>query len=100
MDNNQYRPFVTIYCDIVDNKEQENDSDTTVELSPVAQKSPSPPALSPIFEPSANNDDISNEIPLYIPPYYPLTDEITEETKERPPQKEINVYKKLAYDCM
>jgi len=100
MDNNQYRPFVTIYCDIVDNKDEENDSDTTVELSPVTPTSPSPPALSPIFEPSAINDEVSNEIPLYMPPYYSLTDEITDETTELPSKKEINVCKKLAYDCI
>ncbi len=35
-----------------------------------------------------------------MPPYYSLTDEITEETTERPHQKEINVCKKLAYDCI
>jgi hypothetical protein len=68
--------------------------------NPVAQTSPSPQALSPIFEPSAINDEISNEIPLYMPPYYPLTDETTEETTEPPSKKEINVCKKLAYDCI
>jgi hypothetical protein len=55
MDNNQYRPFVTIYCDIVN----ESGSDTTVELPAMAlsqnsssspsHSSPSPPALTPIY---------------------------------------------------
>ena len=100
MDNNQYVPFVPIYCDTVDNMDQENDSDTTVELSPVAQNSPSPPELSPIFEPSANYDEMPDKIPLYMPPYYPLTDEITEETTEPTSEKEVNVCRKLIYDSI
>ena len=50
MDNQQQSPFVTIYCDIVNNSDTDGDSDKTIELSSNAQRSPSPPQLSPLPE--------------------------------------------------
>jgi hypothetical protein len=48
MDNKQQSPFVTIFCDIVNNSDTDSDSVKTIELSSNAQKSPSPPQLSPL----------------------------------------------------
>jgi hypothetical protein len=54
MDNQQKSPFVTIFCDIVNNSNTDGykttDSDKTIELSSNAQLSPSPPQLSPLPE--------------------------------------------------
>ena len=48
--NKQQSPFVTIFCDIVNNSDTDSDSVKTIELSSNAQKSPSPPQLSPLPE--------------------------------------------------
>ena len=77
MDNQQQSPFVTVFCDIVNNSDTDGDSDETIELSPNAQQSPSPPQLSPIprssmqSSPSTdstweNNNIVSDN---FFPPY-------------------------------
>ena len=77
MDNQQQSPFVTVFCDIVNNSDADGDSDKTIELSPNAQQSPSPPQLSPIprssmqSSPSTdstweNNNIVSDN---FFPPY-------------------------------
>ena len=77
MDNQQKSPFVTIFCDIVNNSDTDRDSDKTIELSSNAQQSPSPPQLSPLPEsfmqssPSTgstleNNNIVSDN---FFPPY-------------------------------
>jgi hypothetical protein len=77
MDNQQQSPFVTVFCDIVNNSDAEEDSDKTIELSPNAQQSPSPPQLSPIPRSSMqsppstdstweNNNIVSDN---FFPPY-------------------------------
>jgi hypothetical protein len=81
MDNQQKSPFVTIFCDIVNNSNTDGykttDSDKTIELSSNAQQSPTPPQLSPLPEsfmqssPSTdstleNNNIVSDN---FFPPY-------------------------------
>ena len=77
MDNQQQSPFVTIFCDIVNNSDTDGHSNKAVELSSNAQQSPSPPQLSPLPEsfmqssPSIestleNNNIVSDN---FFPPY-------------------------------
>ncbi len=64
MDNNQYRPFVTIYCDIVN----ESDSDTTIELPTMALKAKFIISPNKKFAITTNsNTDLSNinDYPLH-----------------------------------
>ena len=50
MDYQEQSPFVTIFCDIVNNSDTDGDSDKTFELSSNTQQSPSSPQLSPLPE--------------------------------------------------
>ena len=64
MDNNQYRPFVTIYCDIVN----ESGSDTTIELPAMAlSQNSSPPLLTKFAITTNSNTDLStiSDYPLH-----------------------------------
>ena len=77
MDNQQQSPFVTIFCDIVNNSDTDGDSDKTIELSSNTQKSPSPPQLSPLpesfmhpspsIESTLDNNNIVSD--YFFPPY-------------------------------
>ena len=77
MDYQEQSPFVTIFCDIVNNSDTYGDSDKTIELSSNTQKSPSPPQLSPLpesfmhpspsIESTLDNNNIVSD--YFFPPY-------------------------------
>ena len=77
MDYQEQSPFVTIFCDIVNNSDTDGDSDKTIELSSNTQQSPSPPQLSPLpesfmhpspsIESTLDNNNIVSD--YFFPPY-------------------------------